>query len=280
MSKVWLITGCSTGFGRLLAQELLKTPAKVVATARDISSLAPLKGINDKNLLTLSLDVTKSGQIVQAVEHALEHFGRIDVLVNNAGYGLLGAVEETDMEAYRRLFETNVFGLIELTKIVLPLMRQQKSGHIFNLSSISGLVSVPGISGYNATKFAVEGFSEALAGEVAPFGIKVTIVEPSQFRTDFFGRSMDVVPPMAEYKDTIGKFRQMIKQADGNQPGDPLKVVRILIDVVTMPEPPLRLPLGNMAIDRIKTKIKTWEKDIKAIEPLARSADYAQEAAE
>lgn len=273
MSKVWFVTGCSAGFGKLIAQELLKKSEKVVATARKEFALSDLKGINDKNLLPLTLDVTKQEDITKAVTKACEHFGRIDVLVNNAGYGIIGALEETTTESIKRVFDTNVFGLINLTKEVLPIMRKQKSGHIINMSSVAGVVCTPGFNIYNATKFAVEGISEALSMEVAHLGIKVTLIEPGPFRTEFLGRSLDHMPEIADYKETVGKTRQYIDM-DGKQPGDPLKAAHIIIDLANSPRPPLRLPLGNIAVDRIRNKMATWDKEVSEYEKLARSADY------
>ena len=275
MSKVWLITGCSTGFGKLLAQELLKTDAQVVATARNEASLAGLKGLNDKNLLILRLDVTRPEQIATVVDKVKARFGRVDVLVNNAGYGMIGAIEESNTAAIARIFNTNVFGLIALTQAVLPIMRKQKSGHIINMSSVAGVNASPGFGIYNSTKFAVEGLSEALSAEVAHLGIKVTIIEPGPFKTDFANRSLDTMPEITDYAESSGKMREYIKNVDGNQPGDPLKAAKMIIELVAVQKPPLRLPMGNMAVDRIKNKLMQWGKEVESIEKLARSADFS-----
>ncbi len=276
MVKVWFITGCSTGFGKLLAQELLKTSAQVVATARNEAALVDLKGINDKNLLTLPLDVTKPEQISAALEKVKAKFGRVDVLVNNAGYGMVGAVEESDMASIQRMFNTNVFGLMAVTQATLPIMRAQKSGHIINLSSAAGVVGTPGFGIYNSTKFAVEGMSEALAGEVAHLGIKVTIIEPGPFRTDFAGRSLDTMEKIIpDYADSVGKTREFIANIEGKQAGDPVKAVKMIIELVENEKPPLRLPMGNWAVDRIKAKIAHWGKEVESLEQWARSADFS-----
>lgn len=273
MSKVWFVTGCSAGFGKLIAQELLRKSEKVVATARTEFALADLKGLNDQNLLALTLDVTKPEDITKAVTKAEAHFGGIDVLVNNAGYGIVGALEETTADAIKRIFDTNVFGLINMTKEVLPVMRKQKSGHIINMSSVAGVVCTPGFNIYNATKFAVEGISEALSLEVIHLGIKVTLIEPGPFRTEFLGRSLEHMPAIDDYQGSVGKTREYIG-IDGKQPGDPLKAAHIIIELANSANPPLRLPLGNIAVDRIKNKVMAWDKEIKQYEKLARSADY------
>ncbi len=233
MSKVWFITGCSTGFGRVFAETLLKIPVKLVATARQPQSLEALYRLSDKHpeaeLLTLQLDITNSENIRNAVSAAEERFKRIDVLVNNAGYGMVGALEESNMAHIRSLFDTNVFGLIEMTQAVLPIMRKQRGGHIINMSSVAGVMSTPGLGIYNATKYAVEGLSEALALEVAELGIKVTLIEPGPFRTDFAGRSVDNMTELDDYRATVGPTRQYMDHMNGAQPGDPYKAAQILL---------------------------------------------------
>jgi NADP-dependent 3-hydroxy acid dehydrogenase YdfG len=271
VGKVWLITGCSSGFGRAFSEELLKTDAKLVATARDVSKL---KGLESENSLLLKLDVTKPEDIQNAINQTINTFGRIDVLVNNAGYGVIGAVEECSMDSIRRMFDTNLFGLISATQAVLPIMRSQNSGHIFNISSVGGFCAIPGGGMYNATKFAVEGLSEALAMEVEPFGIKVTLIEPGPFRTDFAGRSLDPQPEIKAYEATAGQIRPYLQNANGNQAGDPVKAARILIDIANNPNPPLHMPLGNAAIDRIRDKLKTLWEGLDQVEIVARSADF------
>jgi NAD(P)-dependent dehydrogenase (short-subunit alcohol dehydrogenase family) len=272
-TKTWFITGCSTGFGRVLTEALLKTDANVVATARKPESLSDLKG---ERLLVLALDVTKPETILSAVDAAKAKFGGIDVLVNNAGYGMLGAMEESRLEDTRRMFETNVFGLIQVTQAVLPLMRDRKSGYIINLSSAAGMVATPGAAMYNGTKFAVEGISEAMALEVAHLGIKVTLIEPGPFRTDFLNRSLDTQPAIADYALTSGKTREAFGAMDGKQAGDPHKAAQIIIDLASDSNPPLRMPLGHSAFDRISAKVKALQDNLMRVETIARSADFAQ----
>lgn len=276
MSKVWFITGCSKGFGRVLTEELLQsTDDLVVATARNVATLDDLKQKYNERLLTLSLDVKNSADITTCAQQAFNKFGRIDVLVNNAGYGLGGALEECSMESIRKIFDTNVFGLMEMTKAILPTMRSQKQGHIFNISSIAGLVGMAGASIYNSTKFAVEGLSEALAAEIAHFGINVTIIEPGPFRTDFLGTTFEMAPEHPAYKDTIGaQIRNYRAQMHNTQNGDPLKAAKIIIQLASMEKPPLRMLLGNIAMERIHQKMETQKAEFTQFEALSRSADY------
>jgi NAD(P)-dependent dehydrogenase (short-subunit alcohol dehydrogenase family) len=230
MGKVWFITGCSTGFGRELAKEALQSGNQVVVTARkpeDIKDI--LEGLPETSI-AVKLDVTKAEDIKSSVQQAMERFGRIDVLVNNAGIGYFGAIEESDEDEVRRMFDINFFGLANMTKEVLPIMRQQRSGHIVNISSIGGLVAFPAVGFYNATKFAVDGFSESLAKETAPLGIKVTVIAPSGFRTDWAGRSANNAKTVIEdYANTAGQNKNNIRSYSGNQPGDPVKALKLLI---------------------------------------------------
>ncbi len=221
--------------------------------------------------------MTNSNQIQEAVKSAIDKFKRIDVLVNNAGYGVVGALEEASMQEIKAIFDTNVFGLMEVTQQVLPYMRKQKSGHIINISSIAGLASMPGVGIYNSTKFAVEGFSGSLALDVAHFGIKVTLIEPGPFRTDFASTtSLKVMPLREEYKESASYLtRGYFVQTHGNQEGDPIKAAEVIIKVSKMENPPLRLPLGNPAMDHIIAKCKDWEKEFRQHEALARSVDYS-----
>lgn len=274
--KVWFITGCSKGFGKALVEELLKNKDNyVVATARNPESLKEIQTNYNERVLVLKLDVKNQVEIEQAVKEATRKFNRIDVLVNNAGYGFGGALEECSMEDIRDIFETNVFGLMAMTKAVLPIMRQQKSGHIINISSIAGLVAMAGSGIYNSTKFAVEGLSESLSMDVSNFGIKVTIIEPGPFRTDFAGGSIKLAIPMEEYRESqAAKIREYLSSMNNNQPGDPIKAVKIIIMVTEMENPPLRLPLGNIAIERISAKNKKQQEEFLQYEKLSRSADY------
>jgi short-subunit dehydrogenase len=275
--RTWFITGASTGFGRLLAEEVLKAGGKVIATARKLDNVADLEKQYPQRAKALALDVNDAGQVDSAVTQAFAQFGQVDVLVNNAGYGVAGAVEEVSETEFMPMFETNVFGLIRVTRAFLPRLRGQRSGHILNLSSIGGLIGSPGMGYYNATKFAVEGFSEALAAELAPLGIHVTIVEPGPFRTDFLGRSGVVAANLiAEYDGTAGNMRRYFAENDGKQPGDPLRAVHAMMQVVESPMPPLRLLLGRRAFERIQNKLGAWQKEIAAWEPVTVGADFPE----
>ncbi len=275
--RVWFITGASTGFGRLLAEEVLKAGGKVVATARKLDNVADLEAQYPQKAMALALDVTDAGQVDSAVTQAFAKFGQVDVLVNNAGYGVAGAIEEVSEAEFMPMFETNVFGLLQVTRAFLPHLRKQRSGHILNLSSIGGVVGGPGIGFYNATKFAVEGISEALAAELAPLGIRVTIIEPGPFRTDFLGRSgVLAATRIADYDNTAGNMRKYFTENDGKQRGDPLRAVHAMMQVVESPEPPLRLLLGVSALQRLRGKLSNWEKEIAAWEPVTVGADFPE----
>jgi NADP-dependent 3-hydroxy acid dehydrogenase YdfG len=245
MNKVYFITGTSTGFGRALTEAVLERGDRVVLTARKTEAIEDLARENQDNALAVKLDVTNAEERTAAVRAAIERFGRIDVLVNNAGQGSLGAVEGFSSEQIRKQFEVNCFGVIEMTRAVLPVMREQKSGHILNVTSIGGLASMGGFAIYCATKFAVEGFSEGLRDEVKPLGISVTIVEPGAFRTNFAGDSN--VRPETEidaYQPVVEPLRQYLYGNDGKQPGNPRKAADAMIQIVETENPPLRLMLG------------------------------------
>jgi len=272
---VWFITGCSTGFGRELAQILLKRGYRVVVTARDKTKVADIVKSHDKTGLALKLDVDKQDQIDAAVKAAEAKFGRIDVLVNNAGYGYLAAVEEGDDSDVRAMFDTNFFGLAAMTRAVLPIMRGQKSGAIVNISSIGGFVGNPGSGYYAATKFAVEGLSEALSKEVGPLGVKVLIVEPGPFRTDWGGRSLKTPKkPIDAYAETAIARRRQIQDYSGKQPGDPVRASEAIIAAVEQPHSPLRLPLGAFAYEMMGAEIEALRKEHASLEAVARGADY------
>ncbi len=266
-SRVWFITGTSTGFGRMLAEEALEHGDRVVVTARDTEQVQEYEQNYPERARAVRLDVTDPEAVRAAVDAAVDAFGRIDVLVNNAGYGYMGAVEEVEDAEIRRQFEVNLFGLLDVTRAVLPQMREQRSGHIVNISSVGGFVGLPGFGIYNSTKFAVEGVSEALAAEVEPLGIHVTIVEPGPFRTDWAGRSLASAPEIEDYAETAGGTREYIAEENGNQEGDPRLAARAMISAVEADEPPLRLPLGQSALDMIREKLDSvrqetdaWEK--------------------
>ncbi|MBF6147948.1 MULTISPECIES: oxidoreductase [Nocardia] len=271
---VWFITGTSSGFGRAIAEAVLADGGSVVATARKTESLAELRDRAPERVLVAQLDVTDPASITAAVEEARVRFGRIDVLVNNAGYGLRGALEECDDEQLRALMETNVWGLISVTKAVLPLMRAQRSGHIVQLSSVGGVRARLGGTPYALSKFAVEGLSEGLSYEVAPFGIKVTIVEPGPFRTDFAGRSIQWAESMPEYAPVFAEERERFQAQDGAQPGDPARAAAAVLRAVAMDEPPLRLPLGPEAFAGIRATLTQRLADLNELEPWAADTGF------
>lgn len=259
--RVWFITGSSTGFGRELAEQVLERGEKVVATARNVADVEDLVEKYPETARAVKLDVTKADEIKSSVESAINEFGKIDVLVNNAGYGLGGGIEEPSEEQIRRQFETNVFGVIHLMREVLPIMREQKRGHILNLSSIGGFRSGPSIGYYTATKFALEALSEALSKEVEHLGIKVTLIEPGGFRTDFAGRSFEQPENrIADY--TTSERIDKIGDYDGKQDGDPVKAVAAMIKVVDAENPPLRLPLGADAVKGMEEKMEAVRQNI------------------
>ena len=274
MSKVWFITGCSTGFGRNLAQEVLQNGERVAVTARNTDDIQELVNQFPETAFAIQLDVTNPEQVKNAVQQALDKFGRIDVLVNNAGIGYFGALEESEEAEVRRMFEINFFGLAAVTNAVLPSMRAQRSGHIINISSVGGMVAFPGIGFYNASKFAVTGYSEALAKEVGALGIKVTVIAPSGFRTDWAGRSAnDTKVVIADYEATAHANLNTIRKASGNQPGDPVRAAQAIIKVVESATPPLRLMLGVGALKGIRNKIAELQNDIDTWEETTVWAD-------
>lgn len=276
MVKVWLITGASSGFGAELAKAVLASGDKVAATFRKAEQASAFSQANGGNALGIVLDVTDEAQVQSGVQQARERFGRIDVLVNNAGYGTLGAIEEFSMEEIRAQMETNVFGLIAVTKQLLPLMREQGSGHIINISSQAGIRAAAGFGVYNTSKFAVEGFSEALSHEVAPFGIQVTIVEPGPFRTEFLAGSMQQAKEKLDVyqASTVGQTYKYVESNNGKQEGDPVKAAQAIVDYVKNGNKPLRLPLGKAPLLAIRAKLKQVEEDVTANEQIAASTVY------
>lgn len=261
--KVWFITGCSTGLGRDLAEVLLENGYRVVATARNIASLAKLVDDHPETVRTAELDVTDPAQVRSAVKYAIGEFGEIDVLVNNAGYGLISAIEEASDEQIRQQFETNFFGALDVTRAVIPHLRERGSGHIFNISSVAGFIASPSAGYYAATKFALEAVSESLSQELAEHGIKVTIVEPGPFRTDFAGRSLKApTNQLPEVYPTTVNFLRVFAEVDRKQVGDPRKAARVMIDVAESGDPPLRLPLGENCITRIESELDKVKADI------------------
>ena len=275
MKKVWLITGCSTGFGRELAKEVLAKGYNAAVAARNTDDVKDIIEKYPDTSIALRLDVTVAAEINIAVKSTLERFGQIDVLVNNAGIGYFAAIEESEDEPVRRMFEINVFGLAKMTQAVLPVMRKQRSGHILNISSIGGLRSFPGVGFYNATKYAVDGFSEALSKEVGPLGIKVTIVAPSGFRTDWAGRSAkDSGIKIDDYDSTAGKNAGDIRGYSGNQPGDPVRAAKAMILVTETANPPLRLLLGAAALKGAMAKLEELKNDFDGWAETTVGADF------
>lgn len=278
MSKVWFITGCSTGFGRELSKQVLATGNKVVVTARKVADVQDIVAGNEANAIAVTLDVTKPAEITAAVAAAMDKFGRIDVLVNNAGIGYFGAIEESEDDAVRQMFEINVFGLAKMTQEVLPIMRKQRSGHVVNIASIGGLRSFPAVGFYNATKYAVDGLSEALAKETAHLGIKVTIVCPSGFRTDWAGRSAnDSKIIIEDYAPTAGQNKSNIRGYSGNQPGDPVRAAKAIVAAVDAENPPLRLLLGEAALKGARAKLDELKHDFDTWEATTVGADFPKE---
>jgi NAD(P)-dependent dehydrogenase (short-subunit alcohol dehydrogenase family) len=247
MPKVWLITGASRGLGRAFTEEALKAGHRVVATARNSEHLVDVASKFGESVRTVPLDVTNEAQAKYAVDAAIQTFGGLDVLVNNAGYGNVSSVEDTSLADFRAQIETNLFGVIIMTKAVLPYFRERRAGHFIQISSIGGRVGPPGRAAYAAAKFGVEGFSEALSKELGPLGIKVTIVEPGGFGTDFAGSSTKLREGRPEYDATVGATVRFQRDYDGKQPGDPIKAARALLYIASLSEPPLRRLLGSDA---------------------------------
>lgn len=276
----WLITGCSTGLGRALAEEVLKAGHSAAMTARDSDSIADLADAYPDTALSLPLDVRYPDQMPSVVDAANERFGGVDVLVNNAGYGYRAAVEEGELDQIKQMFETNYFGAVSMINAVLPGMRERSSGMIINISSIAGQQSVAGSGYYAATKAALESTSEALQQEVGPLGIRVSIVQPGNFRTDFAGRSLKQVPgPMEIYADTAGKVRKENANVDGRQPGDPHRAAQAIITLAETPQPPMRLLLGRDAMNVAELDLNQQLDDIMDWESVTLNTDLSNEEA-
>jgi NAD(P)-dependent dehydrogenase (short-subunit alcohol dehydrogenase family) len=276
-NSVWLITGCSKGLGRALAQQALRAGYRVVVTARDPSAVADIVEQHAERALAVRLDVTRPEEIKAAVAAAEARFGSIDVLVNNAGYGYFGAIEEGEDDGIRAMFEVNVFAPVNMIKAVLPGMRQRGHGHVINISSLGGIVTFPAVGYYHMAKFALEGLSETLAQELAPFGVGVTVVEPGAFLTDFRGSSSAKEPAtrIPAYADNAGKARDGIFAAHGKQKGDPARGAKAIITAVESDRPPLHLVIGGDAIDKIRQKIGDLQHELDAWEELTRSTNLA-----
>jgi NAD(P)-dependent dehydrogenase (short-subunit alcohol dehydrogenase family) len=273
--RVWMITGASGGLGRALVVAALRAGDLVAACSRDTSALTDLAAeFGPQSVLPVQLDITHPSQISAAVMKVIDTFGRIDVLVNNAGVGLVGSVEETPDEAARGIFDVNFFGPMTLIRAALPHMRARRAGHIVNISAIAGICNEMGFGYYGASKFALEGASEALASEVRPMGIRVTLVEPGPFRTPFIARSVRRIEERLEdYRATTGKFAQMLSQIDGRQKGDPAKAARAILAVVQAESPPMRLVLGRYAIDKVRKKLASTETALAQWEAIGADTD-------
>ncbi|MGB5700199.1 oxidoreductase [Muriicola sp.] len=272
-NKIWLITGISSGLGKALAESVIEKGYFVIGTFRNESQVAEFNKKNIKNAKAILLDITNEEIIETSIKKVISEYGKIDVLVNNAGIGFVGAVEETSMKEVRSVFEPNFFGTLKLTQSVLPFMRKEKNGHIVQISSHGGIKAFSGFGIYNASKFALEGFSEAMAQEVAPLGIKVSIVEPGPFRTNFAGKGLGQAESVIDdYSETAGAFRTKLKGVDGKQEGDPLKASKAIIDLVNSENPTLRLPLGKVALMTIGMKLDSVKSDL---EKNRKTAEYA-----
>ena len=278
MSRVWLITGSSRGLGRALAEAVLTSGDKLLATARNPEQLADLLKRFGDRLRTFALDVTDANAANSAVKAAVGSFGRLDVLVNNAGYGNIGSIEDTSIEDFRAQIETNLFGTIYTTKAAIPIMREQGSGHIIQFSSVGGRVGAMGRAPYSAAKWGVEGFSEVLAKEVKPLGINVTVIEPGGFRTDFAGSSTTIESGRPEYDSTVGAAARFQRDFNGNQPGDPAKAAEVVLQVAALKEPPLRLLLGSDAVRIVEQNDLAKMEADKLWRDLSTSTDFVAKA--
>ncbi|CAE6700773.1 UNVERIFIED_ORG: NAD(P)-dependent dehydrogenase (short-subunit alcohol dehydrogenase family) [Paraburkholderia sediminicola] len=275
--RVWFITGATRGLGALIAEAALADGNAVVATGRNIAAITERFG-HSAALLPVALDVTDEAQAKAAVQAAVERFGRIDVLVNNAGFGLLGAIEESSDADVRRMYDTNVFGLLNITRAVLPVMRAQRAGHVINMSSIGGYRAAAGFGAYSSTKFAVEGLTEALRAELKPLGIHATVVEPGYFRTDFLDATSLVVAGnvIADYDETSGEVRRRATHMNHNQPGNPEKLAAAMVELVDAQTPPLRLPLGTDTLKAIAEKNAYVTQETETWKALSASTDFSE----
>jgi NAD(P)-dependent dehydrogenase (short-subunit alcohol dehydrogenase family) len=277
MSQVWLITGSSRGLGRALAEGVLGAGHRLVAGARKPEQLSDLADQFGDRLRPCTLDVTDPAAAAEAVAIARDHYGRLDVLVNNAGYGNIGSIEDTSLDDFRAQIETNLFGVINLTKAAIPLLRAQRAGHIIQFSSVGGRIGAMGRAPYSAAKWGVEGFSEVLQKEMAPLGVKVTIIEPGGFRTDFAGASTVIGPIRPEYDATVGAAARFQAQYDGRQPGDPKKAAAVIVEVAAMACPPFRLPLGSDAARILEEADLARLESDRGWRALSTSTDFSSE---
>lgn len=280
MSQRWLITGSARGIGRALAEAVLRAGHRLVATAREPAQLSDLKARYGDAVRTVALDVTDPVAANMAVHTAVDSFGGLDVLVNNAGYGNVDSVEDTGLDEFRRQIETNLFGTIIVTKAAIPVMREQRSGHIIQFSSVGGRIGAPGRAPYSAAKWGVEGFSESLAREMALIGVKVTIIEPGGFRTDFAGSSTSLKEGRPEYDAVVGVTARSQRTYDGRQPGDPTRAAQAILQIAAMDSPPLRLPLGSDAVQILEQVDRTRLEDLERWRELSISTDFPLDASD
>ena len=272
-TKTWFITGCSSGFGRALVEAALSREQRVIATARDIRSIADLEQANRCQVMTL--DITEASEIPLVIQAAAEVWGGLDVIVNNAGYGLIGAVEECGEEQIRRNFETNFFGPLNVMRAALPLLRAQKSGHIVNISAAAAISNYAGFGIYGGAKAALELVSESLRAELAPLGIKVTLVQPGPFRTEFISRGVEKATDLiSDYDATSGRFAKFLASMNGKQPGDPARAAKAIVETVLNGEAPLRLPLGKYVVKKLRDKAAALTREADKWEALAASTEF------
>jgi NAD(P)-dependent dehydrogenase (short-subunit alcohol dehydrogenase family) len=277
MSKVWLITGSSKGLGLAITRAALEKGDKVVATARHVDQLTEFTNEFGSQVALQTLDVRDCAAVEKAVAFALERFGRLDILVNNAGYGTVGSLEDTSVDDFQAQIETNLMGTVYTTRAAIPFMREQGGGHIIQFSSVGGRIGALGRTAYSAAKWGVEGFSEALAKEVGPLGIRITIIEPGGFRTDFAASSAAGAAIRAEYQPTIGAAARFQAEYHGKQPGDPARAAKVLIELSEMAHPPLRLLLGSDALKAVSESDRERLAAIKTWRELSISTDYPSE---
>jgi NAD(P)-dependent dehydrogenase (short-subunit alcohol dehydrogenase family) len=276
--RIWLITGCSTGFGKELVKVVANNGEKAIATVRNHEQIAEIEAINPDMVKGIVLDVQDQSSIDKAKKTIEEEYNKVDVLVNNAGYGTIGPVEETSEEEITRQFDVNVFGAVRMMKLVLPFMRKHKSGHIINITSIAGLNGFPGVGIYCGSKFALEGIGEALAADTAHLGIHVTNVEPGPFRTDWAGRSATFnESSIDDYKDSAAKNLNTIRNNSGNQIGDPIRAVEAIYELTNLENPPIHLPLGGPAYNRVNIKLQEFKEEVDKFEYLGLPTDYSDE---
>ena len=276
MARTWLVTGSSRGFGRALCEAILDAGDNLLATARDPNRLSDLAKARSGRVATARLDVTSEKEATAAVATAIERFGALDVLVNNAGYGDIGSVEDTPLESFRRQIATNLFGTIIMTKAVIPHMRERRSGHIIQFSSVGGRIGAPGRAPYSAAKWGVEGFSEVLAQEMKLIGVRVTVIEPGGFRTDFAGSSTTIETGRIEYDAVVGNAARMQTAYNAMQPGDPRRGAKAILEIVGSDAPPLRLPLGSDAVAAIERGDKARLDELERWRALSTSTDFAE----